>query len=194
MTRIGLFGGSFNPPHRAHRALAEQALQALKLDRLVVVPAGQPWQKAALTLAAGVHRLAMTELQMHGLAGVEVSSLELERDEPSTTAATLARLRDRFPGAAWFVVIGQDQYGSLSSWKRLDEWLADTTLAVAARAGAQVQADPALPPHRMQRLDLPADPISSSEIRAALSRGTDITPMVGPEVAGYIAHHHLYGL
>lgn len=193
LTRIGLFGGSFNPPHRAHRALAELSLRELKLDRLLVVPAGRPWQKAASELAGGAHRLAMTRLALQGLAGIEVSPIEIERDEPSTSIATLTRLQAARPGAEWFLVIGQDQYARMSGWKSVPDLLARCTLAVTARAGQAVQADPALPPHRMQLLHLPADAVNATEIRTALSRGADVTPMVGPEVAGYIAQHHLYG-
>lgn len=193
LTRIGLFGGSFNPPHRAHRALAERAIEELKLDRLVVVPAGRPWQKLGTDLVEGAHRLALTRLAMQGLPKLEVSAVEVERDEPSTSIATLSRLQDLHPGAEWFLVIGQDQYARMSGWKSVPDLLARCTLAVTARAGQAVQADPALPTHRMQVLHLPADAVNATEIRAALSRGADVTPMVGPEVAGYIAQHHLYG-
>ncbi|MBB5205432.1 nicotinate-nucleotide adenylyltransferase [Inhella inkyongensis] len=194
--RIGLFGGSFNPPHRAHRALAALACQQLDLDRLIVMPAGRPWQKEGqqgYAIAPGADRLAMTRLQMQGLAPVEVSELELQDPEPSTSWGTLQRLQQCHPGAQWWLVMGQDQYGRLSTWKHVDALLGACSLAVAARAGQAVTADPALPPHRMQVLALPADAVSATKIRAALSRGEDITPMVGPEVAGYIAQHPLNG-
>jgi len=190
LKRIGLFGGSFNPPHRAHRALAELAIQALELDELVVMPAGQPWQKVGLQLAAGRHRAAMLALQMAGMDKVVISTLELDRDGPSYSIDSLNALRQ--PEQDWFLVIGQDQYARLSSWRRVEELLAACTLAVAARAHQQVQADPALPPHRRVVLHLPADAVSSSQVRALLARDEDITELVGPEVAGYIAETYIY--
>lgn len=191
--RFGLFGGSFNPPHRAHRALAQLAIEQLALDELIVMPAGQPWQKAGTELAPAGDRLAMTRLLLQDLPRVQVSGWEAERAEPSTTFATLEHLQAQRPGAEWFLVIGQDQYEKFGSWKRWPELLQRCTLAVAGRAGQAPQPDPALPPHRSVLLALPADRISATALRADCARGADISPMVGPEVAGYIAHHHLYG-
>jgi len=191
--KIGLFGGSFNPPHRAHRALAQLAVEQLALDELIVMPAGQPWQKAGTALAPAEHRLAMARLLLQGLPGVRVSAWETEQAEASTSIATLAHLQAVHPEAEWFLVIGQDQYEKFSSWKRWPELLQRCTLAVAGRAGQPPRPDPALPSHRSVLLALPADRISATALRADCARGADISPMVGPEVAGYIAHHHLYG-
>ncbi len=190
LIRKALFGGSFNPPHRAHRALVEAALDQLRLDELVAMPAGRPWQKAAAELAPAEQREAMLRLQLAGLPRCTVSRWEIERDGPSYSVDTLAALRQ--PGEHWFLVIGQDQYARLSSWHRVDELLQACELAVAARAGDAVVADPQLPPHRRQILELPADPVSASQVRAAVARGIEITPLVGAQVAGYIADHHLY--
>lgn len=191
MNRYGLFGGSFNPPHRAHRALAQAAVAQLGLQELVLMPAGQPWQKAGQPMAQGAHRLAMLRLQMQGLSGVRVSSWELDRTEPSVSADTLAALQAEQPGE-WFLVIGQDQYARLSTWRRLDALLAACTLAVVARGGEVISPDPALPPHRAQALAMPPDAVSASGVRAAIAQGDDISPLVGNEVARYIAQHTLY--
>ncbi|WP_374436437.1 nicotinate (nicotinamide) nucleotide adenylyltransferase [Inhella sp.] len=191
--KFGLFGGSFNPPHRAHRALAQLAIEQLALDELIVMPAGQPWQKAGSALAPAEHRLTMTRLLLQDLPRVQVSAWEAERAEPSTSIATLEHLQAQHPGAEWFLVIGQDQYEKFSSWKRWPELLQRCTLAVAGRAGQLPHPDPALPAHRSVQLALPADRISATALRADCARGADISPMVGPDVAGYIAHHHLYG-
>ena len=189
--RFGLYGGSFNPPHRAHRALAQAAVDQLGLDELVLMPAGQPWQKAGQALADGAHRLAMLRLAMSGLAGIGISSWELDRAEPSVSADTLAALQVQRPGD-WFLVIGQDQYARLSTWRRLDALLAACTLAVVARGGEAIAPDPALPPHRAVALAMPPDAVSASGVRAAIAQGDDISPLVGNEVARYIAQHTLY--
>lgn len=191
MALIGLFGGSFNPPHRAHRALAELAIRELGLDALIVMPAGRPWQKPTGELAPGSHRAAMLELLFADLPQVRVSRFEVERDAPSVTADTLDAIQPT--GARWWLVIGQDQYAKLSTWKRVPELLQRCRLAVAARAGVAVQPDPQLPPHEMRELPLPPDAVNATQLRAALKRGEDITPLVGTQVAGYIARHHLYG-
>jgi nicotinate-nucleotide adenylyltransferase len=190
LKRYGLFGGSFNPPHRAHRALAQAALSELRLDELVVMPAGQPWQKTDQPLASAVDRLAMLRMQMAGLDRVRISSWELDRSEPSVSADTMAALQAEQPGT-WFLVIGQDQYARLSTWRRLEGLLATCTLAVVARGGA-VTPDPALPPHRVVTLQMPPDAVSASGVRASIAQGRDISLLVGNEVARYIAQHTLY--
>ena len=190
--RFGLFGGSFNPPHRAHRALAIAAVQQLRLNELVVMPAGQPWQKQGQPMAAGEHRLAMLSLQLQGLAHVRVSSWEVDRPEASVSADTLAALQVQQPGQ-WFLVIGQDQYARLSTWRHLQALLANCTLAVVQRGAQPIRADPALPLHRCETLQMPPDTISASGVRAAIAAGADISPMVGDDVARYIAQHTLYG-
>ncbi len=190
-SRFALFGGSFNPPHRAHRALAAAAVAQLQLDELVVMPAGQPWQKAGQPMAEANHRLAMLRLQMQGLPHVSVSALELEATGPSISADTLATLQQQRPGD-WFLVIGQDQYARLSSWRRVEALLAACTLAVVQRGDQAVQADPALPPHRVVQLHMPADTCSASGVRAARAQGADVSSLVGPEVASYIDQHTLY--
>jgi adenosylcobinamide-GDP ribazoletransferase len=106
-------------------------------------------------------------------------------------ADTLDALQASQPGE-WFLVIGQDQYAHLSSWRRVDALLAACTLAVVGRGDAAVAPDPALPPHRAVHLHLPADAVSASGVRAAVAQGADISPLVGNEVARYIAQHSLY--
>ena len=195
MTTIGLFGGSFNPPHRAHRALAELAVRELSLDELVVMPAAQPWLKDGAELAPAEHRAAMAELAFEGLAKVRVSRHELQHSGPSYTVDTLRALQPQTDpaGDRWWLVIGQDQYAQLSRWHEVGELLRRCRLAVTARADRPVQADPQLPPHECRVLPLAADAVSATQLRAALKRGQDVTPLVGTRVAGYIARHHLYG-
>jgi nicotinate-nucleotide adenylyltransferase len=106
--RIGLFGGSFDPVHNAHLALAHSALQALKLDELRWQPAGQPWQKAR-ALTPAVHRQAMIRLAIAGEPRFVLDRIELEREGPSFTLDTVRTLQDQEPQAQWFLIIGQDQ-------------------------------------------------------------------------------------
>jgi nicotinate-nucleotide adenylyltransferase len=188
---IGFYGGSFNPPHRAHKALAELAIRELGLDALIVMPAGRPWQKPGVEMASGEHRAAMLELLFADEPRVRVSRFEIERDTPSVTVETLRALQP--PGARWWLVIGQDQYARLSTWKHVDELLQRCRLAVAARGAEAVRPDPLLPAHEVRELPLPPDSVSATQLRAALKRQEDVTPLVGTQVAGYIARHPLYG-
>jgi nicotinate-nucleotide adenylyltransferase len=191
----GLFGGSFDPVHLAHLSLARCALDQLGLDRLLWLPAGRPWQKTGRGLASPAHRRAMVELMIAGEPRFAVDDSELERDGASYTIDTVrARLAAR-PHERLFLLIGQDQYARLHTWRDWQALVGLVTLAVAARDGAAVQASPALAavPHRMARIAMPPSRISSTEVRDLASRGEDIRPMVGDAVAGYIARHCLYG-
>ncbi|MEO3714727.1 nicotinate (nicotinamide) nucleotide adenylyltransferase [Roseateles flavus] len=192
---VGLFGGSFDPPHLAHLSLARTALRQLGLTELRWLPVGQPWQKAGRQLAAPAHRLAMVQALVAGEPRFVVDTTELMRAGPSYMIDTVEALQSRFPQRReWFLVIGQDQYARLSSWHRWQDLLKRLTLAVAARAGQAVSAAPevAAVAHRVVRLDMPALEISSTLLRGQCLRGEDITPMVGDGVARYIAQHRLY--
>ena len=192
---VGLFGGSFDPPHLAHLSLARTALQQLGLAGLRWLPAGQPWQKTGRTLASPAHRLAMVQALVAGEPRFAVDTTELDRPGPSYMIDTVEALQSRFPERReWFLVIGQDQYARLASWHRWQDLLSRLTLAVAARAGQTVSAAPevAAVAHRVVRLDMPALEISSTLVRGQCRRGEDITPMVGDGVARYIAQHRLY--
>jgi nicotinate-nucleotide adenylyltransferase len=192
--RTGLFGGSFDPVHLAHLSLARCALDQLALDQVLWLPAGRPWQKTGRGLASPAHRRAMVELMVAGEPRFAVDDSELERDGASYTIDTVrARLASR-PDEQLFLVIGQDQYERLHTWRDWRELLASVILAVAARAGQEVKAsaEVAAVPHRMQRLAMPALQYSSTQVRELASRGEDIRPLVGDAVAGYIAQHRLY--
>jgi nicotinate-nucleotide adenylyltransferase len=192
--RIGLLGGSFDPPHLAHLALARTALQTLQLDELWWLPAGQPWQKAGRALQAGAHRAAMVRLLIQGEPRFRLDERELRRTGPTYTVDTVRECRAAHPEADFFLILGQDQYGRLDTWRDWPALLQHVTLAVAGRAG-QVPAPPAAlagHPHRLEVLPLPDIPVSSSALREALERGDEVSLMVGEAVAGYIAFHHLY--
>jgi len=196
--RVGLFGGSFDPPHLTHLALARCARDALALDELRWQPAGRPWQKQGVGIAPAEHRRAMVELLIAGEPGFSLDARELERAGPSYTIDTLRELRAEFAarGAAaeFFVVIGQDQAAHIDTWHDWRELVGGATLAVAARAGRPVAPAAALAavPHRVVTIALPPSDISSTRIRALAARGEDLRPLVGDAVAGYIAQHRLY--
>jgi nicotinate-nucleotide adenylyltransferase len=190
-SRVGIFGGSFDPVHNAHVALARQALDELALDELVWLPAGQPWQKRRV-LAPAVHREAMVRLAIAGEPRYTLSRIELERNGPSYTVDTVRTLNARRPGVSWHLVIGQDQYAGFHTWHGWQELLGLVTLAVANRADAPLNADPQVLRVPHEAVALPMMDISSTDIRARLARGVGIADLVPAPVAGYFARHHLY--
>jgi nicotinate-nucleotide adenylyltransferase len=194
--RIGLFGGSFDPVHAGHLALARCALDHLALDELRWVPAGQPWQKSR-QLASAEDRVAMLQLVIADEPRFRLERCELERSGPSYTLDTVRALQAAEP-AEWFLIIGQDQYANFATWHGWAELLQRVTLAVAAREGCEPIASAALAgvPHQCVVLPLPTQTVSATAIRTRLAAGDsplDLAPtLVAPAVASYIAGHRLY--
>ncbi len=189
---LALLGGSFDPPHLGHLAFARCALSQLAPDRLLWLPAGRPWQKADQVMAAGEHRVAMLQQLTAGEPRFAIDERELHRRGPSFTADTLAEFARQHPGAELLFLIGQDQYARLPSWHRAEVVTQLATLVVVPRAGEAVHTPAGLGEHRLRVLELPDIPISSTAVRDARARGEDISPLVGAEVASYIASHRLY--
>ena len=189
--RIGLFGGSFDPVHDAHLALARLALDELRLDQLRWVPAGHAWQKAwALTPAA--QREAMLRLAIAGEPRFAIERCELQRPGPSYTLDTVRELQAAAPDALWFLVIGEDQYRNLHSWHGFEQLLQRVTLAVARRPGSAADADPRVRAAPQVALALPPMDVSATGIRARVAAGLDIAALVPPAVALYIRQQGLY--
>ncbi len=195
---IGLLGGSFDPPHRAHLALGRLAQQALALDELRWLPAGAPWQKAVRVLAPAEHRLAMLAALLAGEPGCVIDPRELQRPGATYTIDTVRELQAEWPSAhapaEWFLILGQDQYARFDTWRDWPELLQRLTLAVAGRAGQAPRAPTALAavPHRCVQLALPPLAITASQIRQRLADGRPVADLVGAPVARYIAQHRLY--
>jgi nicotinate-nucleotide adenylyltransferase len=195
--RIGLLGGSFDPPHLAHLALGRLARQVLALDELRWLPAGAPWQKAGREMASPSHRAAMLAALLHGETGQVIDTRELARSGPTYTIDTVRELQAETPDADWFFILGQDQYARFDTWRDWPELLQRLTLAVAGRGGTAPTPPAALlaVPHRVVPLPLPRHDVSASDIRRQLAAGTSaaaLAPLVGAAVAGYIDQHQPY--
>lgn len=195
--KIGLLGGSFDPPHLAHLALARLARQQLHLDELRWLPAGAPWQKAGRQMASATHRAAMLAALVQGEPGQVIDTRELQRSGPTYTIDTVRALQSEQPDADWVFILGQDQYGRFDTWRDWPELLQRLTLAVADRAGQVPTPPPALAgvPHRVVALPLPRQDIAASDIRQQLAAGVppaQLAPLVGAAVASYIDHHQPY--
>lgn len=196
--RVGIFGGSFDPVHNAHLALARCARAELGLDEVLWVPAGQPWQKhRAMTEA--VHREAMVRLAIDGEPAFTLSRIELERAGPSYTVDTVRALHAARPGVQWYLVIGQDQHAGFHTWNGWREVLDLVTLAVAGRATDADEASRNPDPRLKQvtqvpydAVSMPAMAVSSTDIRERVLQGLPIDALVPPQVARYIELHGLY--
>ena len=195
MRRIGLFGGSFDPVHNAHLALARSALRELALDEVRWIPAGQPWQKKR-SLTDAVHRKAMVALAIEGEPRFVLDPIELQRAGPSYMLDTVRALQAAQPGAQWFLLLGQDQHAGLPSWHGADELVQRVTLAVARRPGISaalhVESDRALANAQVHPVALPPMDVSSTEVRALRAAGQPIGHLVPEKVASYIEQHGLY--
>jgi nicotinate-nucleotide adenylyltransferase len=189
--RLGLFGGSFDPVHRAHVELARSALTGLALDRVLWIPAGQPWQKAR-PMTPAMHREAMLRLAIADEPRFVLDRRELERAGPSFTIDTVRELRAEHPDATLFLIIGQDQYAGFHTWQGWPEILQQVVLAVAGRPGAAAAVDPAVRRHRHQVVPLPMQDIAATDIRARVAAGLPIDHLVPPGVARYIDLQGLY--
>lgn len=190
MKRIGLFGGSFDPVHNAHVALAKVALAQLNLDELRWIPVGRPWQKTR-PLAAPADREAMVRLAIADESRFMLERSELRRRGMSFTLDTVRELQAAEPGNDWFLVLGQDQYAGLHTWRDWRDLVDLVTLVIAPRPGAApVNPQVASTPHRSVALPMMNE--SSTDVRELIAAGRPIDGLVPEPVARYIERHHLY--
>lgn len=197
--RIGVFGGAFDPPHNAHVALAEAALAQLNLAQLRIFPTGQAWHKAGV-LRSPEDRLAMAQLAFGSLAGVAVDARELLRPGPTYTLDTLHELLHEQPGIQPVLIMGADQAAQLPTWHGWREILSIAIISIAERAhltGVTGHFDPQTLPDLpataiFETLTLQPMNVSATDIRQRVARGDDISCLVSPAIARYIAQHHLY--
>jgi len=197
VARIGILGGTFNPPHVGHLVCAQDALDQLELDRVVLMPVHTPPHKEAPLDPGGEVRLRLCELAVEGEEHVTVSRLELDRPGPSWTVDTLRAIHATSPGDELTFIVGGDQAHGLPTWREPDGVLALATLAVAERAG--VRRDDVRErlaglagAERVRFFDMPRIDVSSSEIRRRVATGRPIRHLVPPAVAAYIRERDLY--
>jgi nicotinate-nucleotide adenylyltransferase len=189
-TRLGVLGGTFDPVHIGHIVAAVDVRAELGLDRVLLVPAGDPWQKRGQVVATPAQRFEMVELAARGLDGVEVSRVEIDAPGPSVTADTLERLQA--PGVELHLLLGADAVANMGTWRRLEETRDLAAIVVVERAGEH--AVPPGPGWRFEHVTIPRLDVSSSEIRRRVGAGLPIDGLTPPLVAQYIRDHALYTL
>ena len=193
--RLGVFGGSFDPPHVAHVALAHAALEQLQLDQLRIFPTGLAWHKTPASTPPE-HRLALAQIAFGDLPQTVIDDRELRRAGPTYTIDTLRELKAEHPASQLFLVMGEDQAALLTRWR---EWEAILQLAIICVAGrttpqaAQQETPPGLPAQAQLRLlKLPPMPESATQVRGRVAHGEGIDHLVPPGVARYIDEQSLY--
>jgi len=195
--RLGVLGGTFDPPHQGHLHLALLAREQLGLDEVRFVPAGQPPHKAAPDVTSVYHRLAMVQRALAATPAFVLDRTDVNRPPPHFTTDLLPLVQARRPNARIWLIIGGDSLRDLLSWHKPETIIAGWRLAVLPRPGIIVDwpaLEAALPGVRA-RVDLLAGAplaISSTAIRAALARGAAAADLLPPRVAAYVERHGLY--
>ena len=194
--RLGLLGGTFNPPHIGHLVCATHALAGLDLDRVLLVPVHEPPHKAAPDDPGVEHRVELCRRAVAGNAQLEVSLVEAEVPGPSYTVDTLSRLHDRCPGDQLTFIVGGDMAFSLPTWREPEAILELAELGVAEREGVRradiVERLADLGTENVRFFDMPRLDISSSQIRRMVGAGRPIRYLVPDAVADYIEREGLY--
>lgn len=190
--RLGLLGGTFDPPHVGHLAAALAAGHALGLDRVDLLPANDPWQKTAggRTVSPAAVRLEMVRALVEGHPSLGVDDREIRRGGPTYTIDTLREIHRDHPGAEVHLIIGSDTARTFATWKDHAEVARLSTLVVVNRPDT-----PAEHPAGAQRVEfvvMEEVAVSSSAVRTAVSAGSDVSAMVSPPVARIIGAHGLY--
>jgi nicotinate-nucleotide adenylyltransferase len=189
--RIGIFGGTFDPPHVGHLTAAVNVRHELGLTRVLMVPAAIPWQKAhSRAISAPADRLAMTRAAFDGVDGLEVSTIELDRGGESYTADTLEALRLAMPDADLYLVVGSDIAPTLDTWKRPEVLRARATIVVYERSGSPGCTPPS--GWTWQQVAVPQMAVSSTDVRERVRDGRPIAGLVSREVAQLIHARRLY--
>jgi nicotinate-nucleotide adenylyltransferase len=191
--RIGIFGGTFDPVHVGHLVAAVNARHDLGLDRVVMMVANVPWQKAgSRAVTPPLERLAMVEAAVHGVAGVEASRLEIDRGGPSYTADTVAEMASLHPGAELYVIVGWDVSAELGTWERIEEVRDLATLVVVNRPGNSPPEGLRQQGWRLAEVTVPNLEISSTDLRARAATGRPLDYLVPEPVVRVIRERGLY--
>lgn len=189
--RIGLFGGTFDPPHVGHLVTAVNVRHALDLDKVILMVAGDPWQKSgSRDVTSAADRFAMVEAAVSDVEGLVAGRDEIDRGGPSYTADTLMGLAARHAGAQLFTIVGDDAAAGLATWTRVEQVVQLSQLVVVDRPGVAVE----LPQQfNWLRVESPRLEVSSTDLRSRCSDGRPLDYLVTEPVLHVIEQRGLYG-
>jgi nicotinate-nucleotide adenylyltransferase len=201
MKSIGVLGGTYNPVHLGHLAVADEVMSCLGLDEVWLLPAGRPWMKEGEPVAAAEHRVCMLRLAIEGKPAFRLSTLEIERPGPTYTVDTMARLRDILEkGDELYFILSWGTLAQLPQWREPGRLVETCRLVAVPRPGLSSpdlgSLDEIIPglSRRVILLDKPLINISATEIRRRVALGMDIGQLVPAAVARYIKERGLYRL
>ena len=192
--KIGLFGGSFDPIHNAHVALAVTFRKQMALDEVwFLVTPQNPW-KQGNHLSSDADRLRMVQLAIKGEEGLVASDYEFHLEKPTYSYITLSHLRHDFPEHTFMILVGADNWAKFDHWAHYDEILLHHPIAVYPRQGCSIDTPDTIKDiqHELHVLHAPELPLSSTVIRSLVSEGSCIDGLVDPSVEQYIRDNHLY--
>jgi nicotinate-nucleotide adenylyltransferase len=191
LRRVGLFGGTFDPPHVGHLVTAVNVRHALDLDVVVMMVANVPWQKeGSRAITPAPDRLAMVVAAVQEAAGLVPGRQEIDLGGPSFTADTLAVLANDYPGAEFFTIIGDDAAAGLRTWTRWEEVVERSRLVVVDRPGGHLDVDGGI---EWIRVEVPRLEVSSTDLRARFTDGRPLDYLVTQPVLDVIRARGLYG-
>ena len=189
---LGIFGGTFDPPHHGHLIVASHVREALNLDRIMFVPAAVPPHKRERQISRGDMRLAMVEAAVQGDPYCVASSIELNRGGVSYTVDTIRTLRKEMPSTQLTVLIGMDNLLDFENWKEPEAILREASVVVMTRPGYAPGLDDLSVLRQMHLCEVPHIDIAGKEIRRRVSEGMSIRYLVPEAVERYIREHGLY--
>ncbi len=189
--KIGLFGGTFDPPHLGHLISAQEVQDKLKLDRIFFLPASLPPHKKKVKISPAIHRLKMIRLATQDNHNFKVLDLELKRKGDSYTVDTLRELRKKYSDTRFFLILGSDNLNHIHTWKSPGEIFKLSKVVFISRPGAGLNTDSKWLRHS-RLLDVKLIDISSSDIRMRIKQGKSIKYLVSEKVLKYIQRHSLY--
>jgi nicotinate-nucleotide adenylyltransferase len=189
--RLGIFGGTFDPIHVGHLVAAINARYSLGLDRVLLMVANLPWQKAgSRQVTPAEDRYAVVEAAVDGLDGLEASRLELDRGGESYTADTVIEVSARYPQAELYLIIGADVAAELDTWERVESVRSRARLVVVNRPGSP--ALPALSGWRVSTVEIPALDVSSTDLRLRAADGRPLDFLIPESAVRRIRQRGLY--
>ena len=199
MLRIGIFGGTFSPPHNGHLYIAREALNRAKLDKVVFVPCGNPYHKSIPQKIDVMHRFEMTRLAISDEPEFEISDVEVEITGPSYTAETLKKLKLLYPDGRLCLLVGGDSFLDMTGWYKPDEIFKTAEIIVANRGGVDSERiDKAVEDYKkiynanITVIDITPVEISATDIRERLKMGSDLSGIVPDKVLDYINETGIY--
>ncbi|MCP8967195.1 nicotinate-nucleotide adenylyltransferase [Ectobacillus ponti] len=188
MKKVGIVGGTFDPPHYGHLLIANEAYHALGLDEVWFLPNQIPPHKLGKDVAGAADRVEMLRLAAAGKPAFSLCLIELEREGPSYTYDTICRLRQQYPDISFFFIIGGDMVEYLPKWHRVEELVSMVQFVGVTRPGYTLHT-----PYPIQKLEIPEFAVSSSLIRERFQSGGTTDYLLPEKVREYIQRSGLYG-